>query len=151
MPSITTALAEELSTVQRPGDFYAAGTAEFLAPRLEVEGVGPIALPLLKVQAEQLIAIAERAPYGRGEETLVNTEVRRTWQIDADRIRIEGKHWARTLESIVERATEGLGVAGPVEADLYKLLVYDAGSFFGLCCINSLRMHRGYPPGFLGG
>jgi hypothetical protein len=21
----------------------------------------------------------------------------------------------------------------------------------GLCCINSLRMHRGYPPGFLGG
>ena len=130
MPSITTALAEELSTVQRPGDFYTAGTAEFLAPRLEVEGVGPIALPLLKVQAEQLIAIAERAPYGRGEETLVNTEVRRTWQIDADRIRIEGKHWARTLESIVERATEGLGVAGPVEADLYKLLVYDAGSFF---------------------
>ncbi|MGH8557272.1 MAG: hypothetical protein ACRESZ_07380 [Methylococcales bacterium] len=54
-------------------------------------GVRPIALPLLKAQAERLIAVAKRAPYGRGEETLVDTEVRRTWQIDADRIRIEGK------------------------------------------------------------
>jgi len=130
MSSITTALALELDAVQRPGEFYAVGTAEFLAPHLEVEGVGPVALPLLQAQAEQLIAVAERAPYGRGEETLVDTEVRRTWQIDADRVRIEGKHWARTLESIVARAAAGLGVAGPVVADLYKLLVYDAGSFF---------------------
>jgi hypothetical protein len=30
---------------------------------MEVDGVGPIALPLLPVQAEQLIAVAERAPY----------------------------------------------------------------------------------------
>ena len=28
------------------------------------------------------------------------------------------------------RATAGLGVTGPVVADLYKLLVYDPGSFF---------------------
>ncbi len=59
MPSITISLAEELSTVQRSGNFYATGTAEFLARHLEVKGVGPIALPLLKAQAEQLIAIAE--------------------------------------------------------------------------------------------
>ena len=42
------------------------GMAELLAPALEVDGVGPIALPLLPVQAEQLIAVAEAAPYGRG-------------------------------------------------------------------------------------
>jgi len=28
------------------------------------------------------------------------------------------------------RVAEGLGVNGPIEAELYKLLVYDEGSFF---------------------
>src|SRR6202035_480991 len=55
MSSLNTELAEILSTVERPGDFFASGTVEMLAPRLEVEGVGQIALPLLPVQAEQLV------------------------------------------------------------------------------------------------
>jgi hypothetical protein len=58
MSSIAIDLAAALSTISRPGDFCIAGTADLLAPRLEVEGVGPIALPLLPVQAEQLIATA---------------------------------------------------------------------------------------------
>jgi hypothetical protein len=51
MSSLTTELAEMLSTVQRPGDFYTTGTTDIFAPSLEVAGVGPIALPLLPVQA----------------------------------------------------------------------------------------------------
>jgi predicted 2-oxoglutarate/Fe(II)-dependent dioxygenase YbiX len=130
MSSITTDLAEILSTVKRPGSFYAAGTTEIFAPNLEVEGVGPIAFPLLPVQVEQLIAVAEQAPYGRGEETLVDPDVRRTWQINADQIRIQGRRWSQTLESIVDRAAEGLGVTDSVNAELYKLLVYEEGCFF---------------------
>jgi len=87
-------------------------------------------LPLLPVQAAQLIAIAERAPCGRGEQTLVDTAVRRSWQLNPDQVRIRGSGWARTLESIVARAAEGLGVTGNVAAEFYKLLVYDEGSFF---------------------
>ena len=130
MLSIANDLAEGLSTLRRPGDFFASGTIELMAPLLEVAGVGPVALPLLPVQAEQLVAVAERAPYGRGEETLVDTAVRRTWQIGADQVRIQGKHWTRTVDSILARVAEGLGVDEPVAAELYKLLVYDQGSFF---------------------
>jgi len=130
MASITMDLAAVLSMVSRPGDFFVSGTTEILAPRLEVDGVGLVALPLLPMQAEQLVAIAERAPYGRGENTLVDTDIRRTWQIGADRVRIGGKHWARTIEAILARVAEGLGVAEPITAELYKLLVYDHGSFF---------------------
>jgi len=129
MSSIAIDLAAALSTISRPGDFCIAGTADLLAPRLEVEGVGPIALPLLPVQAEQLIATAERAPYGRGEDTLTDTKVRRTWQIGSERVRIGGRHWPGTLQTILLRAAEGLGVSGPVDAEFYKLLVYDQGSF----------------------
>jgi predicted 2-oxoglutarate/Fe(II)-dependent dioxygenase YbiX len=130
MSSITTDLAEILSTIKRPGDFYIASTTETFAPHLEVEGVGPIALPLLPIQVEQLVAVAEQAPYGRGEETLVDPDVRRTWQINADKVRIEGRHWPQTVEAIVSRAAEGLGVTDTVKAELYKLLVYEEGCFF---------------------
>src|SRR3954467_8790835 len=108
MSALTTPLAALLSTVRRPGDFVTAGTIELLAPRLEVEGVGPVALPLLPVQAAQLTTIAERAPYGRRAETVTDTTVRRCWQIRPDQVRISGRHWSGMLETIVARAVEGL-------------------------------------------
>jgi predicted 2-oxoglutarate/Fe(II)-dependent dioxygenase YbiX len=130
MDSINDALAAILRTVQTPGDFFAAGECALHVPLIEVEGIGPIALPLLPAQAAQLIAAAERAPYGLGADTLVDTSVRRTWQISADRVRIRGRHWPAMLNGIVERAAMGLGAGAGVEAELYKLLVYDEGSFF---------------------
>ena len=130
MASIATELAAVLRTVSRTGDFFVSGTTEIHAPRLEVDGIGLVAMPLLPMQAEQLVAVAERAPYGRGENTLVDMDVRRTWQINADRVRIGGKHWPQTLEAILARVAEGLGVTEPIGAELYKLLIYDQGSFF---------------------
>lgn len=130
MPGICEELAELLSTVRRPGDFFASGHLELQTPRLTVDGVGQIAFPLLPVQAEQLIATAEPAPYGRGEATIVNTDVRRTWQIGPDRVHVGGKHWQATLDRAVALAAQGLGVDDPVAAVLYKLLIYDKGSFF---------------------
>ncbi len=130
MDSINDALAAILRTVQTPGDFFAAGECALHVPLIEVEGIGPIALPLLPAQAAQLIAAAERAPYGRGADTLVDTTVRRTWQIGVDRVRIQGRHWQAMLDGVVERAAIGLGAGAGVEAELYKLLVYDEGSFF---------------------
>ena len=130
MSSIATDLAHLLEGVLRSGDYCTSGDCEILPPGLEVEGVGPIALPLLPGQAERLIAAADRAPYGRGGQTLVDMQVRRSWQIDADRVRFRGRRWSESLAGIVARVAEGLGVSDPIEAELYKLLVYDEGAFF---------------------
>lgn len=72
---LTKQLANILQGLQSPGNFYASGTLELFPPCLEVKQVGRISLPLLPVQAKQLIEVAERAPYGKGYETLVDTEV----------------------------------------------------------------------------
>ena len=130
MSSIVNDLAKILPAIRRHGDFYVTGKTAIFAPNLEVEGVGRISLPLLPVQAEQLVAVAERAPYGRGEETLIDTDVRRTWQIGPEHIRLGGREWPRTIDAIVAQAAAGLGVTAPVSAELYKLLIYDTGSFF---------------------
>ncbi|MBF0133021.1 MAG: 2OG-Fe(II) oxygenase [Magnetococcales bacterium] len=128
--TINAKFSELLDDIQRAGDFFFSGRMEIHTPLMEVAGVGPIALPLLPFQAQQLIAIAEQAPYGRGMETLVDTSVRRTWQIPADHVQIRGQRWTETLEAIVGQVTAGLGIGQKISSELYKLLVYDEGSFF---------------------
>jgi hypothetical protein len=130
MSSIGTKLLDSLCSVERPGNFCVGGIREISMPTIDIDGVGRIAFPVLPVQAEQLVAIAEAAPYGRGEETVVDREVRKTWQFDPAKVRIGGRHWEKTLAGLVAEIALGLGVSEPVAADFYKLLVYDTGSFF---------------------
>ncbi len=131
MSMIAADLAASPGTVRRPGDFFAAGTAALLAPLLEVEGVGPVALQPLPMQAGQLIAAAEPAPHGRGAETMVDPAVRR-WALPADRPGA-GAHprrdWTRTPETILARAAEGLGIDAPITAGFHKLPLHDEGGF----------------------
>jgi hypothetical protein len=130
MSSIGAALLKSLRSVERRGDFCVGGVREIFMPTLDVDDVGRIAFPLLPIQAERLIAMAEAAPYGRGAETVIDREVRRTWQIAPGKVRIGGRHWEKTLAGLVAEVALGLGVSEPVAADFYKLLVYDTGAFF---------------------
>ncbi len=100
-------------------------------PLVEVEGAGSISFPITTQQSRALTAAAEPAPYGRGEQTLVDPSVRACRQIDAARVRVAGGAWRGTLEQIVDRAATGLGC--PPErtcAHLHKLLIYERGGFF---------------------
>jgi len=123
------ALAARLSELDRPGYFCAEGAKICPMPAIVVEGVGPLALPILASQAEQLVSVAEVAPYGRGGDTLVDTSVRRTWQIGAESVRVRDTTWPTTLKAIVAEVAAALGAPG-ARAALYKLLVYDEGGFF---------------------
>lgn len=128
-PAATPAhISRLLTAVDRPGDFYATGTVEIAPPAMTVDRLR-LSFPVPDAQARALIGLAEPAPYGRGGETLVDPAVRKVWQIAAPRVAI-GARWQRTLDAIVADAAHGLGVSGSVRAELYKLLVYDPGSFF---------------------
>ena len=125
------ALEELLLSIDRPGDFCAHGKLFAPMPRLEVEGVGLLSFPVPDMQVRALIAVAERAPYGKGPDTLVDTSVRDCRQIDAARIRVSGGAWGDTFQRILDSAASGLGCrADRLDARLYKLLVYEPGGFF---------------------
>jgi len=124
-------LEDLLGTVQRPGDFVAVGSLEAPMPRIEVEGAGLLSFPVPAAQVQDVIRVATRAPYGRGEQTVVDESVRRVWQVPADLVKVGGRSWDATLAQILDTAASGLGCApSAVRADLYKLLVYDEGGFF---------------------
>lgn len=124
------ALASLLRAIRRHGDFYATGSAETAPPNLSVQELGMLSLPFQHSQLPPLLAQAALAPFGRGAQTVIDTAVRHTWQIDAGALTFGGRNWQQSLNAIVARAAEGLGVLEPVTAQLYKLLIYDTGSFF---------------------
>ena len=120
-----------IESVNRPGEFCTHGRLFVPMPRLEVDGVGMLSFPVPEVQIRALIKAAERAPYGKGTETLVDTAVRDCRQIDGTRIRLGGAAWAETFSSLLNAAATGLGCpAERLDARLYKLLIYETGGFF---------------------
>ncbi len=120
-----------LLSINRPGDFYAHGRLFAPMPKLEVDNVGVLSFPVTESQVRALINTAERAPYGKGTDTLVDTTVRDCWQIDGMSIDIGGAMWDDTFSRILIAAATDLGCrAERLEAELYKLLIYEPGGFF---------------------
>ena len=96
-----------------------------------MEGAGALSFPVPETQIKDLIAVAERAPYGKGTATVLDRSVRDCWQIDARRVRLGGAGWKDTFERLLAAAADGLGCsADRLDAQLYKLLVYEPGGFF---------------------
>ena len=94
MASLTTELAEILHTVQRPGDFYTTGTIDIFAHAWKW-GRWPHC-PATATRPGPAAHRRRRAgSYGQGEATLIDTEVRRTWQIDPERVQIGGRRGSR--------------------------------------------------------
>ena len=124
-------LAHLLQAVDRPGDYQVHDKLVSPMPRIEVKGVGTLSYPLPAAQISDLVAAAERAPYGRGPKTILDRSVRDCWQIDAKSVRVGGAGWKDVFEGIMERVSQGLGCpADRLTARLYKLLVYEPGGFF---------------------
>ncbi len=122
---------ELLSGVRRTGDFFVHGALELPMPKVEIEGVGVLSFPVPPAQIAALIGCATRAPYGRGEATILDESVRKVWQVTPDHVRISGKSWAANFGTILQQVSRGLGCEGlEVSAEIYKLLVYDTGGFF---------------------
>src|SRR5262245_23327833 len=114
-------LEKVLSKVKRWGDFFVQGKAEVPMPKLEVGGVGVISFPVPEAQIRQIVQQAERAPYGRGEETILDTSVRKVWQLPPAKVHLGGKSWATSFQSIMDQVAAGLGCKpAAVAAEFYK-------------------------------
>ncbi|MCO5121365.1 MAG: 2OG-Fe(II) oxygenase [Burkholderiaceae bacterium] len=101
-------------------------------PRLHVEGIGEVPLPIAVHSAHQLCAAAQPARHGYKDETRLDPRVRDTWEITAERIRFDSPQWASVLDRAVERVGRDLGLPPGVRlaAELHNLLVYAPGQFF---------------------
>ncbi len=126
-----TPLEDLLARINQSGDYFSAGTWETPMPTLNIEGIGTVSFPVPSDQAQKIVLSAKRAPYGRGDKTLVDENVRKVWQIVPEKILLHGKGWERSLQELVAKAATDLGCdSDKVVAEFYKMLVYDEGGFF---------------------
>jgi len=124
-------LLEAIRTVDRPGTVYTSGDLPLVMPGLEVEGLGAVRLPLGKTQARKLAKLCHQAPYGKGTETVIDLDVRRTWELDPAEFQLTNPKWDALLATIVGTVQQELGLENrKLTAHLYKLLLYEKGGFF---------------------
>jgi predicted 2-oxoglutarate/Fe(II)-dependent dioxygenase YbiX len=123
-------LQKLLAGLGEASQFVSAGQLPALLPGLEVKGIGPIGVPVSTADAKRIIGKASQAPYGRGAATIVDTDVRRVWQLEPSQFTLRNAAWREALVGVVDEVQRDLGIRGKVNAELYKLLVYEKGSFF---------------------
>lgn len=122
-------LAACLDVIETAGDFAGSKTySAFVSPGLEVAG-SPIPLPLTVHDAETLRGACRQAPYGKGEATLVDESVRKTWELNGDQFSLANPDWDGFVQTLLRDVVDPMGMTN-VRADLYKLLLYEEGSFF---------------------
>ena len=123
-----------LETVDATGSFATSLSYTTIPnPCLDIEGYGTIGLPLSQHDAQAIIQRSRQAPFGKGEETLVDTSVRKTWEIDASKLTIKNPAWAGFFDLVLRMVVQNLGVEGGAEhvrAEPYKLLLYEEGCIF---------------------
>jgi hypothetical protein len=123
-------LQQLLAGLGEAARFESVGQVSAVLPGLEVKGIGPIGVPVAPAEAKRIITKASEAPYGRGAATIVDIDVRRVWQLEPSQFALRNDAWHEALTGIVDAVKHDLGIRGKVSAELYKLLVYDKGSFF---------------------
>ncbi|SPO07753.1 uncharacterized protein DNG_10448 [Cephalotrichum gorgonifer] len=101
----------------------------FVNPGLEISGTQLIPLPLAGRDALTIKSACREAPFGRGDETVVDTSVRKTWELDHTHFKLTNPRWPVFLTSLVLKASSDLGLVG-VDAHPHKLLLYEEDSFF---------------------
>lgn len=120
-----------LKDLKGSGKFVSMQSIGFVFPGLEITGLGEIAYLINETQAQALIQIAHKAPFGKGSETILDNNIRSGWEIDADKLSFKDDRWFRFLQKIISHLKPDLGLEEyTISTHLYKMLIYEKGDFF---------------------
>ena len=101
---------DKLSKIKTFGDFACTTRYTYHPnPGLEVAG-SLIPLPLVERDASTIKSKCEQAPFGRGNDTVVDVSVRKTWQLDASLFGCSNPAWASFLDTVLHDVVQKLGM-----------------------------------------
>ena len=120
-----------LSSIQGEGSFISHHVTPFQFPGLVVKDVGEISYPINEDQVKALIQKAKKAPFGKGNKTIIDTNVRSAWEIDASELSFTESGWDKFLQKVTDKIKPDMGLEDySISASLYKMLIYEEGDFF---------------------
>ncbi|KAH7068099.1 hypothetical protein BKA63DRAFT_106173 [Paraphoma chrysanthemicola] len=120
-----------LDDVKYQGTFLSSTTTGlYINPALHITKVGTVGLPLSTRDAQAIAAVCKQSPFGKGDETVVDENVRKTWELDNIEFSCRNPAWGAYVDKLAQQAIQNLGVQVPATAQSYKLLLYEEGAFF---------------------
>ncbi len=124
-------LGKLLSEIRTSREFCVHGSWITPPPWIQHQQAGSLSLPVFEPQLKNWIKIAEKAPFGRGAKTVLDTKIRNVWQLDVKDFSVSGVGWITGFEELLKNVQTRLcGDNLEIEAQLYKLLIYEKGGFF---------------------
>lgn len=100
-------------------------------PGLFVEGLGHVDVPISPEVANRLLAYGIQAPFGKRDQTVIDSTIRLTKEIDNSKVRFENSAWNEFLTGVAASASSALGVfTDQIRAEFYKMLIYDKDCHF---------------------
>lgn len=127
---LSKSLADAISGSTRAAKHCCGGTVPNSNPQIEVDNLGRLKFPLTPKVVRSLVEQCQMAPFGKGTKTLVDTKVRKTFELSPDQFRV-GDQWNSMVTDISASVATELGLpSDALQAELYKLLVYKRGGFF---------------------
>lgn len=127
---IIQALAKERRRAASPSPFYAEHTLDPRTFDIEIEGVGPVSMPLGRHEVERLLSVSLVAKFGLREKTLLDRKVRDTQEIPADKLRVRYDKKAMSSMLASMRNAMGLPENAVLTPHLHNMLIYGPGQFF---------------------
>lgn len=100
----------KLGDIKTFGDFACMTRyPQHINPGLEVAGL-LIPLPLVPRDVDTIKSKCEQAPFGRGDDTVVDVSVRKTWQLDDSLFRCSNPAWSAFLDTVLQETVQKLGM-----------------------------------------
>ena len=129
-------IEQEIADALGESNFFACGhLREVVGPELTVD-TGPIRLSPNAMDASRIIAASHQAPFRRGCDTIIDTTIRRRWELGQDQFSM----WdIAALQTFVDKALEiacsslGIveetgGTSSNIKAELCQVLLYEKGA-----------------------
>lgn len=112
--------------------FYVEEELDCTDLSITIAGIGSIQFPIQMNSIELLLKESTAAKFGLREQTLLDTTVRDTSEISADKISIQINQQKFTQMLVHMRDSLGLSENGILTPYLHNLLIYGPGQFFKL-------------------
>jgi len=98
-------------------------------PGLKVKG-RHISLPVNQVELDWICKQGQVSPFGKGVDTVVDSDIRRSIEFEARDVEVSNPHWETALKNLIKSISTQMGIDFQFEAGLFKLLVYREGGHF---------------------
>ena len=118
------------------GDFATGGLLPDVElpviPLIDVKDYGLLPFPLNDTTFNCVKPLCKQSPYGMGEETLVDTSVRNSFQLEPGQFEITNHEFVKQVSVLIQKKIKSaLGLAGAtIYGKIYKLLIYEKGGKF---------------------